>query len=255
MTQHLSNPPTPRRWRVRPSIVAGATFVIVIGAQGLFCPAQDHGHSAGAVKAPAGGSTPSKAEQYERFVEEKLKHTYPATAARMLAECGGIREGICIDLGCGAGHLDVELARRTRLTIVGLDIDPDMRPLFERRIHAAGLDKRVWFVLGDAQKLPFPDDYADIIVSRGMLIFVPDIPKCLREVDRVLKPTGVALLGGRYLYAPREAKISVQTLKNSVAESLRQSAARTGIPTIRIDEDMGQWVEIRKTANQPGMSP
>ena len=89
----------------------------------------------------------SQAEQYDRLVEEKLKHTYPATAARMLAECGGIREGICLDLGCGGGQLDVELAKQSRLKIIGLDIDPNMKSLFEKRIRAAGLEKRVSFVV------------------------------------------------------------------------------------------------------------
>jgi hypothetical protein len=34
------------------------------------------------------------------------------------------------------------------------------------------------------------------------------------------------------------------------SESLRETAARTGIPSIRILDDMGQWVEIRKAAKQ-----
>jgi ubiquinone/menaquinone biosynthesis C-methylase UbiE len=154
----------------------------------------------------------------------------------MLAECGGIRDGICIDLGCGGGQLDVELAKRTRLKIHGLDIDPGMKPLFEKRIRAAGFDQRVSFVLGDAQTLPFPDAYADLIVSRGMLIFVPDIKQCLRETARVLKPTGVALLGGRYLFAPEESKLGAAALRKLVAES--------GVAGTEVIEDRGQWVKI-----------
>jgi ubiquinone/menaquinone biosynthesis C-methylase UbiE len=178
----------------------------------------------------------TQAAAYDRFVEAKLKHTYPATAARMLGECGGIRAGICLDLGCGSGHLDVELAKRSQLTIIGLDIDAGMKPLFEKRIREAGLDKRVTFVQGDAQKLPFPDHYADLIVSRGMLIFVPDIKQCLREVSRVLKPTGVAFLGGRYLYAPQKYKMPFEKLKTIVAES--------GVAGAEALEARGQWVKI-----------
>jgi len=94
------------------------------------------------------------------------------------------------DIGCGTGNLDIELAKRSKFKIIGLDIDPDMRPLFEKRVREAGLQDRLSFVTGDAQDMPFEDDYADVIVSRGTLIFIPDIGKCLREVDRVLKPTG-----------------------------------------------------------------
>ena len=178
----------------------------------------------------------SHAQAFDWVVEHRVKHTYPLTAARMLRELGGVRQGICIDIGCGTGNLDVELAKRSDFTIIGLDIDPDMKPLFEKRIREAGFQDRIRFVVGDAQQLPFEDDYADVIVSRGALTFIPDIGKCLREVARVLKPTGVAFLGGRYLYTPRQYKISNEALKKIVRES--------GVPGARVVEHRGQWVKI-----------
>ncbi len=95
------------------------------------------------------------AEAFEWVVEHRVKHTYPFTAMRMLGEIGGIREGICIDIGCGTGDLDVELAKRSKFTIIGLDIDPEMKPLFEKRIHEAALQDRARFVVGDAQAVAF----------------------------------------------------------------------------------------------------
>ena len=73
------------------------------------------------------------AEAFEWVAENRVKHTYPMTAMRMLREVGGIREGTCIDIGCGPGNLDVELAKRSEFKIIGLDIDADMKPFFERR--------------------------------------------------------------------------------------------------------------------------
>lgn len=176
------------------------------------------------------------AEAHAWVVEHRVGHTYPSTAVRMLRECGGPRDGICIDVGCGSGALEVELARRSNLSIIGLDIDPDAQPLFEKRMRQANLEDRARFVLGDAQDLPFPDDYADMIVSRGTLTFIPDVGKCLREVDRVLKPTGVAFLGGRYLYTPQKHKIST--------EKLRQIVRQTKIPGAQVIDARGQWVKI-----------
>ena len=176
------------------------------------------------------------AEAFDWVAEHRVKHTYPLTAARMLAECGGIRDGVCIDVGCGPGHLDVELARRSNFKIIGLDIDPDMKPLFEKRAREAGLGDRLSFVVGDAQKMPFPDDHADVIVSRGTLIFIPDIAKCLQEAARVLKPTGVAFLGGRYVYTPQKHKISTEKLKRIVRES--------GVAGAKVIDARGQWVKI-----------
>jgi len=176
------------------------------------------------------------AEAFQWVADNRVAHTYPFTAMRMLRECGGVTEGLCIDIGCGPGNLEVELARRSKLTIIGLDIDPDMRGPFEQRIRKEGLSDRVSFVEGDAQKLPFPDDHADLIVSRGTLTFIPDIGKCLKEVDRVLKPTGAAFLVGRYLYTPRQYKITT--------EKLREIVRRTGIAGAEVIDSRGQWVKI-----------
>ncbi len=182
----------------------------------------------------ASGKT--RAETYEWVVEHRIKGTYPATAMRMLGECGGIRDGICIDVGCGSGYLAIELAKRSNLTIIGLDIDPDVKPLFLRNVRKAGLETRISFVLGDAQDMPFPDDYADLIVSRGVLIFIPDKKKCLQEAYRVLKPTGVAFLGGRYVYTPRMYKMSSGELRTTVRDS--------GVPGAEVIDARGQWVKI-----------
>lgn len=66
----------------------------------------------------------------------------------------------------------------------------------------------------------------------------------MREIYRVLRPGGVALIGGRYLGMPARMKVS--------SESLRQVAARTGISSIRVYDEMGQWVEIRKGVRDRG---
>ena len=182
------------------------------------------------------GPGKSSAEVHDWVSEHRVKHTYPMTAMRMMRELGGIRDGVCIDVGCGSGQLELELAKRSNFRIIGLDINPDAKGLFERRIKAAGLEKRCSFVVGDAQKMPFADHSADVIVSRGTLTFIPDIGKCLREVHRVLKPAGVAILGGRYLYTPKKYLIT--------NEKLRQIVATCGVPGAKVVEHRGQWVKI-----------
>jgi ubiquinone/menaquinone biosynthesis C-methylase UbiE len=197
-----------------------------------------------------GGRT--HAEAIDWVAKHRVAHTYALTAARMLGESGGIREGICIDIGCGTGDLDIELAKRSNLTIIGLDIDAEMKPLFDQRIVAAGLQDRIRFVAGNAEDLPFEDDYADLIVSRGTLTFIPDIGKCLKEVDRVLKPTGVAFLGGRYLYTPQKDKIATEELRKIVVES--------GVTGAQVIDARGQWVKIvgpdaPQAASRSGLGP
>jgi len=190
-------------------------------------------------ESPAGFTITSgktHAEAFKWVADNRVAHTYPMTAMRVLRECGNRTEGICIDIGCGPGNLDVELAKRTKLTIIGLDIDGDMKPFFDEKMRNGGFQDRVSFVEGDAQELPFPDDYADMIVSRGTLTFIPDIAKCLREVERVLKPTGIAFLGGRYVYTPHAHKITNEKLQQIVKDS--------DVAGAQVITDRGQWVKI-----------
>jgi len=182
------------------------------------------------------GPGKTSTEVYDWIVRNRIKHTYPLTAARMLREIGGIRDGVCVDVGCGSGLLDIELAKRSKFKIIGLDIDANVKPIFEKRIKEAGMEKRISFVLGDAQKMPFKDNSADVVVSRGTLTFIPDIGKCLREVQRIMKPTGVAFLGGRYVYTLKKHKITTAKLKKIVAES--------GVPGATVIDMRGQWVKI-----------
>jgi ubiquinone/menaquinone biosynthesis C-methylase UbiE len=43
---------------------------------------------------------------------------------------------------------------------------------------------------GDATRLPVEDSTVDVVISNGVLNLVPDKPKAVREIARVLKPGG-----------------------------------------------------------------
>jgi len=42
----------------------------------------------------------------------------------------------------------------------------------------------------DAQRLELPDDSFDVAISRFALMLIPDIPKALAEIHRVLRTGG-----------------------------------------------------------------
>jgi SAM-dependent methyltransferase len=105
------------------------------------------------------------------------------------------KEGIGIDLGSGPGTLIIELCRNTRLHWINADINPHFFPHFYKQAQQRGFGHRVSAVFADAGALPFRDNYADIIVSRGSFPFWQDKIRAFSEIYRVLKPGAVAYIG------------------------------------------------------------
>jgi len=105
------------------------------------------------------------------------------------------KEGIGIDVGSGPGTLIVELCERTRLHWINVDINPSVLAPFYRLAEQRGFGNRVSAMCADVHALPFHDDYADIIVSRGSFHLWEDKVKAFGEIYRVLKPGAPAFIG------------------------------------------------------------
>lgn len=92
-----------------------------------------------------------------------------------------------VEVGCGTGALTSSILRRAapaRLTAV----EPSAAFLATARDSIS--DPRASFVQGDAQSLPLPDASADLLVAGLVLNFIPDRPRALAEMRRVLRPGG-----------------------------------------------------------------
>lgn len=100
--------------------------------------------------------------------------------ARTLAEA----RGRVLELGVGTGR---------NLPLYGpaaevLAIDPDRDHLARARRRAALARARVTLLAASAEALPFPDRSLDGVVSTWCLCSIPDLPRALAEVRRVLRP-------------------------------------------------------------------
>lgn len=96
-----------------------------------------------------------------------------------------------IDLGSGAGN-DCFVARHEtgpEGKVIGIDFTPAM--INKARANAEKLGfNNVEFREGDIDDMPVSDQVADVIVSNCVLNLVPDKPKVIKEIFRVLKPGG-----------------------------------------------------------------
>jgi len=68
----------------------------------------------------------------------------------------------------------------------------DLSPGMLRSARAAAGDGPL--LAGDVQAIPFPSDSFDVTLAMHMLYHVPDRPLAIRELRRVLRPGGVALV-------------------------------------------------------------
>jgi len=112
---------------------------------------------------------------------------------RHLLDAVGIKAGeTVLELGCGPGTFTVEAAQRLGPTgkLIAVDIQPRMIAQAERRVREAGLTNVEFHVAG-AYELPIDDESIDRAFLITVLPEIPDQPRALRELHRVLKPTGL----------------------------------------------------------------
>jgi SAM-dependent methyltransferase len=96
-----------------------------------------------------------------------------------------------VDIGSGAGFDALIAAQGVGPTgrVIGIDMTEAM--LTKARNGAAHIGAtHVEFREGYIESLPLPDDFADVIISNGVLNLTLDKTETLREWARVLKPGG-----------------------------------------------------------------
>lgn len=111
-----------------------------------------------------------------------------------------------LDVGCGAG-VDTILAGMMAGPsgrAVGVDVVPAMLDRARRNLATTDCCN-VCFEEMSAEVLPFPERSFDVVISNGAFNLVPDKPRALAEVLRVLKPGGRFQLADQVLTGQQPA--------------------------------------------------
>jgi DNA gyrase subunit B len=113
-----------------------------------------------------------------------------------------------LDVACGTGLVSRGFAGRAGLR-VGLDITEAMAGQ-----AAAHLDE---LVIAPAERMPFPEESFDIVVSRQGIQFM-ELPAAIEEMFRVLAPGGRLVLLNLCAYGPRDSAeyFEILRLRNPV---------------------------------------
>jgi len=108
----------------------------------------------------------------------------------------GIKKGMYIlEVGCGSGAFTNFIAREVGENgkVFALDIQSEMLEQLKKKLmHFENTDiKNVTLINSDACKMPFEDEYFDLVCMVAVLQEIPDKNKALKEIKRVLKPHGI----------------------------------------------------------------
>ena len=96
-----------------------------------------------------------------------------------------------LDIGCGAGGIDIALIRDHGAGYVcGVDVEDPVLTHARALIGREGLTDRIGLVKVAPGPLPFPPDSFDVVFSKDSIVHIPDKHALMVEVFRVLKPGG-----------------------------------------------------------------
>ena len=96
-----------------------------------------------------------------------------------------------LDIGTGAGFFSIMLAQNGYRHVTGIDLTPEM--IEQARMLSRNMETSPSFCVMDAEKLNFPSESFDVIITRNLTWTLPHPDLAYREWFRVLKKGGVLL--------------------------------------------------------------
>lgn len=98
--------------------------------------------------------------------------------------------GRALEVGVGTGQVSLPL-HAAGVEVVGVDLSA---PMLERLVEKTGGSPPFPLVRADATRLPFRDEAFGAVVLRWVLHLIPSWRAAAREIVRVLRPGGIALV-------------------------------------------------------------
>ena len=136
---------------------------------------------------------------------DPVAHVYDATrglpapvsefvADRIVAATNAGPDTNFLEVGVGTGRIALPLVRRG-YRFTGIDISDGMLQQFRAK---AGDPSNLTLLQSDVTKLPLPDRSQDVALAVHVFHLIPEWPKALEEVRRVLRPDGSFVWGGNH---------------------------------------------------------
>ena len=128
-------------------------------------------------------------EYYRRIREYRYKEYAPWFGSVMGFDTFKDKDILEIGVGLGSDHYSFA-KNGNRMT--ALDLSREHLRQTTTHLSLEGLSTNP--VYGDAEEMPLPDNSFDVVYSFGVLMSTPNTAKAFAEVQRVLRPGGVAII-------------------------------------------------------------
>lgn len=183
-----------------------------------------------------------------RFVAAGMNRSHGPLTDWGLSHVEVRKDFTVLDVGCGGGATVARLANLTGGKVYGVDYSAasvaTARTTNASRIAAGQVEIRE----ASVSSLPFPDRTFDLVTAVETHYYWPNLAEDLREIRRVLKPGGQAMILGEVyrgswlspLYATAMALLGGSYLR---PEEHRTAFAAAGYEDIRLDVDRRRvWI-------------
>jgi len=133
-------------------------------------------------------ASPGSRRFYELVEEHRYKKEWHIPAAAGFANSKDLS---VLEVGCGLGTDGAQFAK-AGAKYTGIDLTEAAVDLAKRRFELFNLPGT--FRVADAERLLFANNSFDIVYSHGVLHHTPDTAAAVREIHRVLRPGGKAMV-------------------------------------------------------------
>ncbi len=158
-----------------------------------------------------------------------------------------------LDVGCGGGRTVQKLAGMTGGSkVFGIDLSEESVAISRKTNGQLIGSGRVEIVHGTVSRLPFAENFFDLITAVETYYFWPDLVTDMREIGRVLKPGGqLAIIAEAYKGGSNDKRfqqiLRLATQKGKInylsAEELGEALSRAGLGRIQVfKEEKKGWV-------------
>ena len=122
-----------------------------------------------------------------RNILQKIWHTHKIRLAKKILS--QINFNNCLDVGCASGYMISEIAKAySKRQYFGIDVYDKSIDFAKKRYPS------IKFKVSSADKLPYKDNFFDVVLCYETIEHVENPKECLLEMKRVLKKDGTLIL-------------------------------------------------------------